>query len=147
MIYEARKRQAEDVSSSISDSPSPPSTSETSLSSSTPSATPPEKEREEEEEDIFSSSSCGIDFEFCKEAERGLLAPDAVYYLDIQPSEAQARGGYGELRTLSVTHIRKNHLAFFHEKPLLFIFLSLEGHCLFLSFTARDQEIDLHLDS
>ncbi|KAK9099615.1 hypothetical protein Syun_026660 [Stephania yunnanensis] len=41
------------------------------------------------------SSAKGLDIEWCKAPERGLLAPDLVLYLDISPEEAAKRGGYG----------------------------------------------------
>uniref|UniRef100_A0A7N0U9B7 Thymidylate kinase n=1 Tax=Kalanchoe fedtschenkoi TaxID=63787 RepID=A0A7N0U9B7_KALFE len=41
------------------------------------------------------SAAKGLDIEWCKAPEKGLLAPDLVLYLDIQPEEAAERGGYG----------------------------------------------------
>ncbi|KAM6600638.1 hypothetical protein CsatA_020247 [Cannabis sativa] len=41
------------------------------------------------------SSAKGLDFEWCKAPEKGLLAPDLVVYLDIPPEKATERGGYG----------------------------------------------------
>ncbi|CAM8965349.1 unnamed protein product [Rhodiola kirilowii] len=41
------------------------------------------------------SSAKGLDIEWCKAPEKGLLAPDLVLYLDIKPEEAAERGGYG----------------------------------------------------
>lgn len=41
------------------------------------------------------SSAKGLDIEWCKAPEVGLLAPDLVLYLDIQPEKATERGGYG----------------------------------------------------
>ncbi|KAK9117475.1 hypothetical protein Sjap_016422 [Stephania japonica] len=41
------------------------------------------------------SSAKGLDIEWCKAPERGLLAPDLVVYLDISPEKAAERGGYG----------------------------------------------------
>ncbi|GAY63972.1 hypothetical protein CUMW_229920 [Citrus unshiu] len=41
------------------------------------------------------SSAKGIDIEWCKAPEIGLLAPDSVLYLDIPPEKAAERGGYG----------------------------------------------------
>ncbi|KAK9131522.1 hypothetical protein Sjap_012009 [Stephania japonica] len=41
------------------------------------------------------SSAKGLDIEWCKAPEKGLLAPDLVLYLDISPEEAAERGGYG----------------------------------------------------
>ncbi|KAJ4729404.1 Thymidylate kinase [Melia azedarach] len=40
----------------------------------------------------------GIDIEWCKAPEIGLLAPDLVLYLDIPPEKAAERGGYGDER-------------------------------------------------
>lgn len=98
VIYESRRRKERELANSCQTSSSSFSSSGTNqLECSTRPTTP--EEEEEREEKILSSSSCGhgpvIDFQFCKEAERGLLCPDAVFYLDIPPSEAQSRGGYG----------------------------------------------------
>ncbi|XP_023889010.1 thymidylate kinase isoform X1 [Quercus suber] len=41
------------------------------------------------------SSAKGLALEWCKAPEIGLLAPDLVLYLDIQPEKAAERGGYG----------------------------------------------------
>ncbi|KAF7836723.1 thymidylate kinase [Senna tora] len=41
------------------------------------------------------SSAKGLDLEWCKAPEIGLLAPDVVIYLDISPEKAADRGGYG----------------------------------------------------
>ncbi|KAF5198217.1 Thymidylate kinase [Thalictrum thalictroides] len=41
------------------------------------------------------SSAKGLDIEWCKAPEIGLLAPDLVLYLDIPPEKAAERGGYG----------------------------------------------------
>ncbi|GAA0140119.1 nucleotide kinase [Lithospermum erythrorhizon] len=41
------------------------------------------------------SSAKGLDIEWCKAPDIGLLAPDLVIYLDISPEEAAKRGGYG----------------------------------------------------
>lgn len=41
------------------------------------------------------SSAKGLDIEWCKAPEIGLLAPDLVVYLDISPEKAAERGGYG----------------------------------------------------
>ncbi|XP_050267461.1 thymidylate kinase-like isoform X3 [Quercus robur] len=42
------------------------------------------------------SSAKGLGDEWCKAPEIGLLAPDLVLYLDIQPEKAAERGGYGD---------------------------------------------------
>lgn len=44
------------------------------------------------------SSAKGLDIEWCKAPDRGLLAPDLVLYLDIPPEKAAERGGYGDER-------------------------------------------------
>ncbi|PIA45972.1 hypothetical protein AQUCO_01600316v1 [Aquilegia coerulea] len=44
------------------------------------------------------SSAKGLDIEWCKAPEIGLLAPDLVLYLDIPPEKAAERGGYGSER-------------------------------------------------
>ncbi|GJN33251.1 hypothetical protein PR202_gb21829 [Eleusine coracana subsp. coracana] len=41
------------------------------------------------------SAAKGLDIEWCKAPEVGLLAPDLVIYLDVQPEKAAERGGYG----------------------------------------------------
>lgn len=46
----------------------------------------------------FSAAKEGIDFEWCKQCDRGLPRPDAVIYLDISVEAAAGRGQYGEER-------------------------------------------------
>lgn len=46
----------------------------------------------------FSASKVGIDFEWCKQCDRGLPRPDVVVYLDISTEAAAKRGQYGEER-------------------------------------------------
>lgn len=46
---------------------------------------------------VFSAAK-GLDIEWCKAPETGLIAPDLVLYLDIPPEEAARRGGYGTER-------------------------------------------------
>ncbi|VFQ66539.1 unnamed protein product [Cuscuta campestris] len=41
------------------------------------------------------SSAKGLDMQWCKTPDIGLLAPDLVLYLDISPERAAERGGYG----------------------------------------------------
>ncbi|KAL1806348.1 hypothetical protein ACET3Z_029416 [Daucus carota] len=41
------------------------------------------------------SSAKGLNIEWCKAPDMGLLAPDLVLYLDISPEKASERGGYG----------------------------------------------------
>ena len=40
----------------------------------------------------------GLDLDWCKAPERGLLLPDAVLYLDMPIEAAKTRGGFGEER-------------------------------------------------
>ena len=44
------------------------------------------------------SSAKGLDFEWCKACDQGLLEPDLVVYLDIDPRVASTRGDYGQER-------------------------------------------------
>ncbi|CAO2812792.1 unnamed protein product [Amaranthus hypochondriacus] len=44
------------------------------------------------------SSAKGLNIDWCKAPEFGLLAPDIVLYLDISPERAAERGGYGDER-------------------------------------------------
>lgn len=53
------------------------------------------------------SSAKGLDFEWCKAPEIGLLAPDLVLYLDIPPEKAAERGGYGGERYEKLEFQRK----------------------------------------
>ncbi len=41
------------------------------------------------------SAAKGMDFEWCKAPEKGLLEPDVVIFLDISIEEAKKRGDYG----------------------------------------------------
>lgn len=40
----------------------------------------------------------GLDFEWCKHCDVGLLKPDLVLFLDLDPQVAQQRGDYGQER-------------------------------------------------
>ena len=40
----------------------------------------------------------GYSIDWCKGPDRGLIAPDVVFYLEIPLKEASSRGGYGEER-------------------------------------------------
>ncbi|KAI4366915.1 hypothetical protein MLD38_022716 [Melastoma candidum] len=53
------------------------------------------------------SSAKGLDFDWCKAPEIGLLAPDLVLYLDIPPEKAAERGGYGTERYEKLEFQRK----------------------------------------
>ncbi|XP_057492166.1 thymidylate kinase-like [Actinidia eriantha] len=53
------------------------------------------------------SSAKGLDMEWCKAPEIGLLAPDLVLYLDIPPEKAAERGGYGGERYEQLEFQRK----------------------------------------
>ncbi|GMQ10007.1 hypothetical protein CsSME_00053183 [Camellia sinensis var. sinensis] len=53
------------------------------------------------------SSAKGLDIEWCKAPEMGLLAPDLVLYLDIPPEKAAERGGYGGERYEQLEFQRK----------------------------------------
>ncbi|CAK9176116.1 unnamed protein product [Ilex paraguariensis] len=53
------------------------------------------------------SSAKGLDIEWCKAPEMGLLAPDLVLYLDIPPENAAERGGYGGERYEQLEFQRK----------------------------------------
>ena len=44
------------------------------------------------------SSAKGLDIEWCKAPDHGLLKPDAVFFLDLPVAEAKLRGNYGEER-------------------------------------------------
>jgi dTMP kinase len=44
------------------------------------------------------SAAKGMDFEWCRAPEKGLLEPDVVVYLDISIEEAKKRGDYGKER-------------------------------------------------
>ncbi|KAF5456883.1 hypothetical protein F2P56_026313 [Juglans regia] len=53
------------------------------------------------------SSAKGLGIEWCKAPEVGLLAPDLVLYLDIQPEKAAERAGYGGERYEQLEFQRK----------------------------------------
>lgn len=53
------------------------------------------------------SAAKGLGVDWCKAPEIGLLAPDAVLYLDISPEKAAERGGYGDERYEKVEFQRK----------------------------------------
>jgi dTMP kinase len=49
----------------------------------------------------------GLDLEWCKAPERGLLRPDCVLYLNLPVDQAEKRGGFGEER-YETTELQKN---------------------------------------
>ncbi|KAL7737749.1 hypothetical protein ACLKA6_006140 [Drosophila palustris] len=49
----------------------------------------------------------GLDFNWCCAPDRGLIKPDAVFYLKAQPAELISRGSYGEERYEKVEFQRK----------------------------------------
>eukprot|EP00270_Netrium_digitus_P015934 TRINITY_DN5638_c0_g1_i3.p1 TRINITY_DN5638_c0_g1~~TRINITY_DN5638_c0_g1_i3.p1 ORF type:complete len:253 (-),score=62.28 TRINITY_DN5638_c0_g1_i3:83-841(-) len=53
------------------------------------------------------SAAKGLDIQWCKNMEEGLLAADAVLYLDILPEVAARRGGFGEERYETLDFQRK----------------------------------------
>ncbi|OWM86403.1 hypothetical protein CDL15_Pgr021489 [Punica granatum] len=53
------------------------------------------------------SSAKGLNIEWCKAPEIGLLAPDLVLYLDIAPEKAAERGAYGGERHEQVKFQKK----------------------------------------
>lgn len=42
------------------------------------------------------SAAKGLDLEWCKQADRGLMEPDIVFYLRSEPELLAKRSGYGE---------------------------------------------------
>ncbi|KAG0233679.1 hypothetical protein BGW42_007265 [Actinomortierella wolfii] len=44
------------------------------------------------------SAAKGLDIEWCKHPDRGLLRPDKTFFLDLPTDEAEKRGGFGEER-------------------------------------------------
>lgn len=53
----------------------------------------------------------GLDFDWCCAPDRGLVKPDAVFYLRAKPDQLKGRGGYGEERCVVVQQ------SFFHIIP------------------------------
>ena len=46
----------------------------------------------------FSAAKPGINFDWCRQPDRGLPRPDLVCLLDVSGEEAKKRGGYGDER-------------------------------------------------
>ena len=44
------------------------------------------------------SAAKGLDFEWCKNADQGLMQPDIVFYLNANVEDTEKRGGFGEER-------------------------------------------------
>ncbi|KAF8980616.1 hypothetical protein BGZ46_003967 [Entomortierella lignicola] len=44
------------------------------------------------------STAKGLDLDWCKNPDRGLVRPDLTFFLDLPTSEAERRGGFGEER-------------------------------------------------
>ena len=53
------------------------------------------------------SSAKGLDMEWCISPDKGILAPDALFYLDLKIEDAQGRGGFGEERYEKVEFQKK----------------------------------------
>jgi dTMP kinase len=66
----------------------------------------------------FSASKDGLSFGWCKHADRGLPKPDLVCFLDISPSLASQRCGFGNEiyeNMLFQTRVRGNYLRLMEE--------------------------------
>ncbi len=46
----------------------------------------------------FLISFQGLDFEWCKNSDRGLIQPDLTLYIDVSPETIQQRGNFGDER-------------------------------------------------
>lgn len=66
------------------------------------------------------STAKGLDFEWCKVAEKGLIKPDLVVYLTLSEETMAKRGGFGDERFDSTEMQKKVNKAFERmiEKPL-----------------------------
>ena len=54
-----------------------------------------------------------MDLKWCQQADVGLLKPDVVLFLDIDPSVAEKRGGFGDERYENISmqnQVRLNYL-------------------------------------
>jgi dTMP kinase len=40
----------------------------------------------------------GLDYDWCKSPDKGLIKPDIVFYMDLDPDNVQGRAGFGEER-------------------------------------------------
>lgn len=66
------------------------------------------------------SSAKGLDFDWCKAPDAGLLKPDLVVYLTLSPEAMARRGGFGDER-YETTEMQKNVSKMFErlmERPL-----------------------------
>eukprot|EP00842_Homolaphlyctis_polyrhiza_P004403 jgi/Hompol1/4964/HPOL_004055-RA len=64
----------------------------------------------------YSLSSQGLDLEWCKRPDVGLITPDIVLFLDLDPEAASQRGDYGAERYERIdfqTRVRSNFQCFF----------------------------------
>ena len=64
------------------------------------------------------SAANGLDLDWCKAGDVGLVRPDLVLYFDIDPLVAAQRGDYGKERYENVefqTLVRENYLALVDE--------------------------------
>jgi dTMP kinase len=39
-----------------------------------------------------------LDFDWCKNPDKGLIQPDLVFFIDVNPEETKLRSGYGDER-------------------------------------------------
>ncbi|CDW79788.1 thymidylate kinase [Stylonychia lemnae] len=44
------------------------------------------------------SAAKGLDFEWCKNSDRGLIQPDLTFFIDVKPETIQQRGNFGDER-------------------------------------------------
>eukprot|EP00349_Pseudokeronopsis_sp_Brazil_P006847 CAMPEP_0202972360 /NCGR_PEP_ID=MMETSP1396-20130829/35813_1 /ASSEMBLY_ACC=CAM_ASM_000872 /TAXON_ID= /ORGANISM="Pseudokeronopsis sp., Strain Brazil" /LENGTH=70 /DNA_ID=CAMNT_0049702681 /DNA_START=199 /DNA_END=411 /DNA_ORIENTATION=+ len=42
------------------------------------------------------SAAKGLDFDWCKVPDKGLIIPDLIFYIDVDAEDIAAREGYGE---------------------------------------------------
>lgn len=60
----------------------------------------------------------GLDFDWCKNPDIGLVKPDLTFYIDADPEEIQKRSNYGEERYEKVEFQKRVQMAYGKFKEL-----------------------------
>ena len=59
---------------------------------------------------VVYSAAKGLSFDWCLQADKGLLKPDLVFYIDVSPEEIAKRSGFGEERYEKLEFQTKVHV-------------------------------------
>ncbi|UKK02170.2 thymidylate kinase [Theileria orientalis] len=60
----------------------------------------------------YSVGAEGLNFDWCKIPDKGLIQPDVVFYMDIEPEQTTSRGDFGVEIYENIEHLKSVHQAF-----------------------------------